>query len=249
MKDEELLRYSRHIMLPAFDIDGQERIIASKVLIVGLGGLGCPVALYLAAAGVGHLTLVDFDDVDLSNLQRQIAHGQLDIGRKKVDSAADSIAGLNEEVKVQKITRKLSSEEMSQQVAAHDAVVDCSDNFETRFMLNKLAVAHKKPLVSGAAVRMEGQVSVFDMRDDNSPCYHCLYGEMGNEDLSCSENGVMAPLVGVIGSIQAIETLKCVARVGRSLKGRLLVFDAFALEWRSMKLSKDEKCKVCGSAG
>ena len=248
MKDEELLRYSRQIMLPAFDVEGQERIIQSKVLVIGLGGLGCPVAMYLTAAGVGELTLVDFDEVDLSNLQRQIAHGQLNIGQPKVESAAQTLLGLNESVKLNVINKKLSDEEMAAQVELHDAIVDCSDNFTTRYLLNKLAVKYSKPLISGAAVRMEGQISVFDMRDSESPCYHCLYGDMGDENLSCAENGILAPVVGVIGSLQALETLKCVARVGKSLKGRLMVFDALSLEWRTMKLSKDPKCKVCSQS-
>jgi len=247
MKDEELLRYSRQIMLPALDIAGQERILASKVLVVGLGGLGSPVALYLAAAGVGQLTLVDFDDVDLSNLQRQIAHTEMDIGLSKVSSAAKSIANINQSVRLETYSERLDEEQMAVLVQQNDAIVDCTDNFATRHLLNRLVVAHAKPLISGAAVRMEGQVSVFDMRDESSPCYHCLYGGRTEEDTSCAENGVLAPVVGVIGSLQAIETLKCVAKIGTNLKGRLLIFDALSMEWRTIRIAKDLDCTVCSS--
>jgi len=247
MNDEQLLKYSRQIMLPQVDIEGQEAILASRVLIVGLGGLGCPVALYLAAAGVGELVLADFDKVDLSNLQRQIAHGQADIGSLKVESAAASIAEINPETSVVCLPRRLADDALLQQVASANLVLDCSDNFTTRQAINRACVATKTPLVSGAAIRMEGQVAVFDSRHVDSPCYHCLYAVDGDENLSCSENGVLAPLVGVIGSVQALEALKVLGDFGRPLRGRLLMLDAYSMEWRSLRLARDSECSVCGA--
>jgi len=247
MNDEQLLKYSRQIMLPQVDIEGQEAILASRVLIVGLGGLGCPVALYLAAAGVGELVLADFDKVDLSNLQRQIAHGQADIGSLKVESAAASIAEINPETSVVCLPRRLADDALLQQVASANLVLDCSDNFTTRQAINRACVATKTPLVSGAAIRMEGQVAVFDSRHVDSPCYHCLYAVDGDENLSCSENGVLAPLVGVIGSVQALEALKVLGDFGRPLRGRLLMLDAYSMEWRSLRLARDPECSVCGA--
>jgi len=247
MNDEQLLKYSRQIMLPQVDIEGQEAILASRVLIIGLGGLGCPVALYLAAAGVGELVLADFDEVDLSNLQRQIAHGQADIGSLKVDSAAASIAAINPEAKVVCVSHRLADEELVGEVARASLVLDCSDNFTTRQAINRACVATKTPLVSGAAIRMEGQVAVFDSRHADSPCYHCLYAVDGDENLSCSESGVLAPLVGVIGSVQALEALKVLGDFGRPLRGRLLMLDAYSMDWRSLRLSRDPKCSVCGA--
>ncbi|WP_207062332.1 molybdopterin-synthase adenylyltransferase MoeB [Motiliproteus sp. SC1-56] len=246
MTDDQLLRYSRQIMLPALDVAGQEKLLAARVLVVGLGGLGSPVAIYLAAAGIGHLVLADFDRVDLSNLQRQIVHSSADIGRPKVASARDSLLALNPSIAVTVLDRKLEGADLAEQVAQADAVVDCTDNFSVRFALNAACVAAAKPLISGAAIRMEGQVSVFDTRDPASPCYRCLYQEGDDSQLTCSESGVIAPLVGMIGTTQALETLKVVAGFGRPLVGRVLLLDAYTLEWRSLKLRPDPACPVCG---
>ncbi|WP_210397097.1 molybdopterin-synthase adenylyltransferase MoeB [Motiliproteus sediminis] len=246
MNDDQLLRYSRQIMLPEVDIAGQERLLRARVLVVGLGGLGSPVALYLAASGVGTLVLSDFDQVDLSNLQRQIAHGQADIGQDKVASAAASVRAINPEVQV--LSRaQLADQALAAEVSAADAVVDCSDNFATRFALNAACVAARTPLISGAAIRMEGQVSVYDVRNPDSPCYHCLFPDGGDDEaLSCANSGVIAPLVGMIGTTQALETLKVLCNVGETLTGRLLMLDAKRLQWRSMKLRRDPACPTCG---
>ncbi len=248
MNDEQLLRYSRQIMLPQVDVAGQQRLLDSRVMIVGMGGLGSPVALYLAAAGVGQLVLADFDTVDLSNLQRQILHGSDDIGRPKVESARESLQVLNPEVSVSTLTERLEGEALARQIRAVDLVVDATDNFATRFMLNDACVVARKPLVSGAAIRMEGQVSVFHNERDDSPCYRCLYREEGEElAQTCSENGVLAPVVGIIGAVQATETLKVLLGIGDTLGGRLLLLDALTMEWRSMKLRKDMACPACGA--
>ncbi len=248
MNDEELLRYSRQIMLPDFDIAGQEKLRASKVLIVGVGGLGSPVALYLAAAGVGELWLVDHDSVDSSNLQRQIAHGEADVGRLKIASAADSIRRLNATTRINTIDEKLQGVLLDDAVHAVDVVVDCSDNFTTRFALNAACWQYKKPLVSGAAIRAEGQLMVIDPCAENSPCYRCLYDDaVQDEQLSCATNGVLAPIVGVIGTMQALETIKLIANYGMPSIGKLHVFDGKALEWRTLKLKKDASCPVCGN--
>lgn len=243
--DEQLLRYSRQIMLPAFDIAGQSRLATSRALIIGMGGLGSPVALYLASAGVGTLHLVDFDVVDLSNLQRQIAHTVADIGEMKVDSVARSVVQINPDVKVITQSAKLEGEALADAVFAADVVIDATDNFATRFMINAMCVEQKTPLVSGAAIRMEGQVSVFDTRSDDAPCYQCLYSDISEEQLSCSEAGVMAPLVGIIGSVQAMEAVKVLSGMGQPLVGKLLILDAMTMEWRTMNLKKDSKCKTC----
>lgn len=245
MNDEQLLRYSRQIMLPQWDIRGQDKILNSRVLIVGLGGLGCPVAMYLAAAGVGQLVLADFDEVDLSNLQRQIAHGSADIGTFKVVSAQQSLEQLNETVEIFTITEHLDEMKLHEQVALADVVVDCSDNFATRHAINRASVASGTPLVSGAAIRFEGQVAVFDPRQEDAPCYRCLYAEESDEDMTCSERGVIAPLVGVIGSVQALETLKVLAQVGQTLTGKLMMFDGLSADWRTLKLPRDPACPVC----
>ncbi len=250
MDDQQLLRYSRQIMLEGFDYAGQEALAASKVLIVGLGGLGCPVAMYLAAAGVGELWLADDDAVDLSNLQRQIAHSGADIGRAKVDSAADTIAALNPAVKVRPMAQRLAGDELEAAVAGVDLVVDASDNFSTRFALNRACVQQRVPLVSGAAIRCEGQVAVFDPRQADSPCYRCLYDDGGDDaQLSCAESGVLAPIVGVIGSLQALEAIKLLSGYGEPLRGRLLVIDGRSLECRTLKLPRDPECPVCAGLG
>jgi molybdopterin/thiamine biosynthesis adenylyltransferase len=242
LNDEQLLRYSRQIMLPNVDVSGQQRLLDSRVLIIGAGGLGSPVAMYLTAAGVGQLTMVDFDEVDLSNLQRQILHGNHDLGRPKVESARDTLAAINPEVVVIAINAKLEGEALLAEVARADVVVDASDNFATRFAVNDACVAARKPLVSGAAIRMEGQVSVFHNERPESPCYRCLYRDEGELSQTCSENGVLAPVVGIIGTIQATEVLKVLLGIGDTLDGRLLLLDALTMEWRSMKLRKDPAC-------
>lgn len=248
LSDEQLLRYSRQIMLPDVEINGQETWLNSSVLVLGLGGLGSPVAMYLAAAGIGELVLVDDDEVELSNLQRQIAHHSKRIGQPKVDSARNTIAALNPDVKVRTLFSRLSEEELTSLVATVDLVVDCTDNFSTRFAINRACFKHKKPLVSGAAIRMEGQIAVYDPVNPESPCYQCLYKEGEDEDLTCSESGVLSPVVGIIGSIQALEALKVLASVGKTLAGRLMLLDAKTMEWRTLKLRKDPKCPVCSSA-
>ncbi len=245
MEDEQLLRYSRQIMLPQFDVAGQQRLLDSHSLIIGMGGLGSPVAIYLAAAGVGKLTLVDFDKVDLTNLQRQIVHSTADIGRLKVESAREHLLALNPEITVEIISHKLEGDELLAAVATADVVVDASDNFATRFAINDACVQARKPLVSGAAIRMEGQVAVFHNERDDSPCYRCLYRDEGELAQTCSENGVLAPVVGVIGSIQATETIKLLSGMGETLGGRLMMWDAMAMEWRTLKLKKDPACPVC----
>ncbi len=247
MDDPELLRYSRQIMLPQVDVAGQERLLGSRVLIVGLGGLGSPVSMYLAAAGVGHLTLVDDDKVDLSNLQRQVVHTTEHIGEPKTHSAAHALRALNPEVKVHTIPRRLDEEAMREVARNADVVVDASDNFDTRFLMNRVCVAERKPLVSGAVIRMEGQVSVFDPRLPGAPCYRCLYGEAETIEERCSETGVLAPVPGIIGTVQATEAMKLLLGIGESLAGRLLMLDAMTMEWRSMRLKQDPACPVCAS--
>ncbi len=246
LSDDELLRYSRQILLPRFDVAGQEALKSARVLVVGAGGLGCPVALYLGAAGVGALTVVDDDTIELANLQRQIGFEQDQLGAAKAESLADRVRRINPLISVTALTTRLEAEALAVQVAEASVVVDCSDNFNTRFSLNRACVRAGVPLVSGAAIRGEGQLSVFDPRRDDSPCYHCLYPEQGNEDLTCSQAGVIAPLVGMIGAAQAMEALKVIAGVGRPLVGRLLLLDAWDMEWREMTLARDPNCPVCG---
>ncbi|MEE8057137.1 MAG: molybdopterin-synthase adenylyltransferase MoeB [Pseudomonadales bacterium] len=249
MNDEQLLRYSRQIMLDGVDYQGQQQLLDSKVLIIGLGGLGCPVAMYLAAAGVGELWLADFDAVDLSNLQRQIAHTMEDLDRPKVVSASEAIAALNPDVRTQCISEKLTGQLLLDAIDKVDLVVDASDNVATRFEINRASVALKTPLVSGAAIRSEGQLIVFDPRVSDSPCYRCLYDDaVGDETLSCSHSGVLAPLVGVIGSMQALETIKLLIGFGEPLTGWLMIFDARVMEWRKLKVAKKPHCPVCGLA-
>lgn len=245
MNDQELMRYSRSIMLPEVDIAGQEAWRQARVLILGLGGLGGPVAAYLAAAGVGELVLVDDDEVEASNLQRQIIHSEEACGQAKVESAAASLCAINSGVKVVTRAERLQGEALQQQVADVDLVLDCSDNFATRFALNKACFATGTPLVSGAAIRFDGQISVYDPRDPESPCYQCLYRTGDDEALTCSESGVFPPLVGIIGSMQAMEALKLLARVGDSLTGRLLLLDGQRMQWRSLKMRPDPECPIC----
>jgi molybdopterin-synthase adenylyltransferase len=245
MDDDQLLRYSRQIMLPSIGIEGQEKLRHSRVLIVGLGGLGSPVALYLAAAGVGHLVLADFDRVDLTNLQRQIIHTTPRIGQLKVDSARDSLTALNPQVRVETRAERLDDEALAEIIQSVDLVIEGSDNFTTRFAVNRACHARGVPLVSGAAIRMEGQVSVFTGQP-GAPCYQCLYPDEGAMDETCSANGVLAPLVGIIGSIQATEAIKLLTGSGRCLDGRVLLLDALQMEWRTLKLRQDPACPVCG---
>lgn len=248
MNDEQLLRYSRQIMVSQVDIAGQENFLAARVLIIGLGGLGCPAAMYLAASGVGNLVLADFDKVESSNLQRQIAHSESTVGELKVESAATMLRGLNSDINIVTINAALEGEALLREVNNSDVVLDCSDNFSTRMAVNKACVETRTPLVSGAAIRLEGQLAVFDSRSDNSPCYACLYDldEDETEDLTCSESGVLSPLVGVIGSMQALETLKLLANFEQPSTGKLSLLDAASLEWRQLTLQKDPSCKVCG---
>jgi len=245
MNDEQLLRYSRHILLPDLDVDGQQALLNSKVLIVGMGGLGCPAALYLAASGVGELHLADDDKVELSNLQRQIAHGEADVGSFKAESVAASIAAINSGTKLNVMNVRLAGDALLEAVKCVDVVVDASDNFSTRFALNSACLAARRPLVSGAAIRGEAQLSVFDFRRDDSPCYRCLYHEADDAALNCSESGVLAPIVGMMGSMQALETLKCVIGMGETLVGRLLIIDGLSMDVRQLNLRRDPECPAC----
>ena len=250
MNDHQLLRYSRHILLPQIGYEGQQKLVEGHVLIIGAGGLGAPAALYLAAGGVGRLTICDFDAVDLTNLQRQIIHTTQSVGLNKAVSAQQALTAINPEVTVQTIDRRMDAAELTRLAAEADVVIDCSDNFETRYALNQVCVTLRKPLVSGAAIGFEGQVTVFDRRNDDSPCYHCLFPDMGAEEaMRCAENGVFAPLVGMIGTTQAAEAMKLLLGLGASLQGRLLLLDVLAMEWRSIRLHRDPACKVCGGTG
>ncbi|WP_075180828.1 molybdopterin-synthase adenylyltransferase MoeB [Pantoea sp. 1.19] len=247
LSDEEALRYNRQIVLRGFDFEGQERLKAARVLVVGLGGLGCAAAQYLAAAGCGTLTLLDFDVVSLSNLQRQVLHGDASLGQPKVDSARASLAALNPHVTLNVINQPLDEAALAAQIAAHDAVVDCTDNLATREQLNRGCFAARVPLVSGAAIRMEGQLSVFRWQPE-APCYRCISRLFGAPTLSCVETGVMSPLVGVIGALQAMETLRLLTDYGASVAGKLLIYDAMTLQFREVKVAKDPQCEVCSRA-
>ena len=250
MNDEQLLRYSRHILLDALGIAGQERILAAHALIIGVGGLGSPAALYLAAAGIGKITLVDNDTVDFTNLQRQILHTQARVGMAKVESGRQALAAINPEVSVVPLQQRLAGAELDALVASADVVLDCSDNFATRHAINRACVHHRKPLVSGAAIRFDGQVSVYDLSRDDAPCYHCLFPEGEDvEEVRCAVMGDFAPLTGIIGTTQAAEALKLVAGIGEPLSGRLLLLDALDMEWRSVRFKKDASCAVCGPTG
>ncbi len=252
MNDNQLLRYSRHILLPQIGYEGQEKLVNSHAFIVGAGGLGSPVALYLAASGVGTLTICDFDTVDLTNLQRQIVHTTPSVGTNKAISAQQTLFEINPTITVNTVCVRSTEDEFAVLVSQADVVIDCSDNFATRYTLNRLCVKLKKPLVSGAAIGFEGQVTAFDMRAQTSPCYHCLFpdssGDTGeNTEMRCAENGVFAPLVGMIGTTQAAEALKLLMGIGESLQGRLLLLDALSTEWRTIKLGKDPACIVCST--
>jgi molybdopterin-synthase adenylyltransferase len=245
LDDTRLLRFSRQIMLPEIDVHGQEKLQNARVLIIGMGGLGSPAALYLAAAGVGTLILADFDHVELSNLQRQIAHRNDSVGMLKVESAARSIRDLDPGVTVETVAQRLTPEHLSALVAGCDVVLDATDNFRTRYAINDACRAAGRPLVSGAAIRWEGQVAVFDPRRDGAPCYRCLYRDGADEALNCAENGVVAPLVGIIGTCQALEALKLLCGVGETLAGYVLYFDALHMDWRKLRLKRDPLCPTC----
>ena len=246
MNDQQLLRYSRHILLPEFGVEGQERLQRARALIVGAGGLGCPAALYLAAAGVGRLTIADSDKVDLTNLQRQILYRAELVGTPKVDAARSALHALNPEVEVAALQSRLDFDAAEKLVAQSDLVLDCTDNFATRHVLNRACVKHRRPLVSGAAIRFDGQVTVFDLRSPDAPCYACLFPEDGEvEEVQCSVMGVFAPVTGVIGAAQAMEALKLLAVIGESMSGRLLLLDAKNADWRTVRVKKDPACAVC----
>lgn len=248
MNDDQLLRYSRHILLPEIGIEGQQRIRAARALVVGVGGLGSPAALYLASAGVGTLVLADGDTVDLTNLQRQILHTQASVGMPKVASGQRALNALNPEVQVETCLQRLEGEALEAEVARADIVLDCCDNFATRHAVNRACVRTRRPLVSGAAIRFDGQISVFDLRRDDAPCYHCLFpdGE-ALEELRCAVTGVFAPLTGIVGATQAAEALKLLAGCGEALVGRLLLLDALSMRWREIRYPRDPGCAVCGA--
>jgi len=247
MNDQQLLRYSRQIMLPQVEIEGQQKLLDSKVLIVGAGGLGSPASIYLAAAGVGQITIYDDDEVDLSNLQRQIAHHTDDIGADKVISTQQTLKRINPDVKVFAVKQRLEGEQLKQEVKKADIVLDCCDNFSTRFSVNAACVEHKTPLVSGAAIRFEGQVAVFTPGSDDSPCYNCLYADNGEEMQNCATNGVIAPVTGIVGSIQAMEAMKLILDIGETLTGRLLLLDGLSMQWNEMKLRRNSLCPTCSA--
>ncbi len=247
MNDDQLLRYSRHILLPQVGIEGQQRLLESHALVLGAGGLGSPAALYLATAGVGRITLVDGDSVDVTNLQRQILHRSAAVGLPKARSGRQTIAEYNPEVMVIALEARAAGPMLDELVAGADVILDCCDNFTTRHDLNRACVKYRKPLVSGAAIRFDGQVSVFDLRKPDAPCYHCLFPEGHDlEETRCAVMGVFAPLTGIIGALQAAEALKLLMNVGDSLNGRLLLLDGLSMEWRQVKLARDKTCEVCG---
>ncbi len=250
MNDAQLLRYSRHILLPEIGIEGQQKLLDARALIVGAGGLGSPAAMYLAAAGVGTLAIADGDAVDLTNLQRQILHATASVGLPKVESARDTLGRLNPEARVVALNQRLEGDALEREVAAASVVLDCSDNFATRQAVNRACVTHRRPLVSGAAIRFDAQLSVFDLRNDGSPCYACLFPENSVPDeMRCAVMGVFAPLTGIIGTLQAAEAIKLVAGIGESLAGRLVIFDALASSWRTVRLTRDPECAACAGRG
>jgi molybdopterin/thiamine biosynthesis adenylyltransferase len=247
MNDHQLLRYSRHILLDEIGIEGQEKLLAGHALIIGAGGLGSPAAYYLASAGIGKITLADNDTVDLTNLQRQILHTTERIGQPKSESGKQTLAQINPDIEVVALVERTEGERLNQLVKSADVVLDCSDNFATRHAINRACVANRVPLVSGAAIRFDGQISVFDPRSETAPCYACLFPpDQQFEEVQCSTMGVFAPLVGIIGTMQAAEALKVVAQIGEPLAGRLLLLDARSMEWTSIALARNAQCSVCG---
>ena len=247
MEDQELLRYSKQIMLPQIEIEGQQKIMDSTMLIIGMGGLGSPTALYLAASGVGHIIIADFDQVELSNLQRQIIHGTSDIGDDKVNSAKAKMLEINPNIKVTIANEIVHTDNLSSLIKDVDVVLDGTDNFESRFEINKACVEFQKPLVSAAVIRLEGQISVFKGYEKDQPCYQCLYSEEGNENESCVQNGVLAPVAGLVGTIQALQAIKVLLGLGDQLCGTLLLVDGLDLSFRKVKIGKDLKCPICNS--
>ena len=247
MNDQDLLRYSRQIMLPEIGIEGQQTLLDSTMLLIGMGGLGSPSAMYLAAAGVGHLIIADFDTVEISNLQRQVIHHTDDIGKYKVDSAKEKMLAINPGIKVTTI-KDLNDENLNSWVSKVDVVLDGTDNFDTRFKVNQACVEEKTPLVSAAVIRFEGQLSVFKGYEDNQPCYQCLYSKEGNNDENCTDNGILAPVSGVMGTMQALQAIKTILDLGEKFDGKLLLFDALDLSFRSIKIPKDKTCLICGES-
>jgi adenylyltransferase/sulfurtransferase len=246
MNDEQLLRYSRHILLAEFGIEGQERLRKAHAVVIGAGGLGCPAALYLAASGIGRLTIADADKVDLTNLQRQILYRTDAVGLPKVDAARAALAAMNPDVELITLQKRVAGEDLRELVAGADIVLDCSDNFSTRHAVNRACVEHGRPLVSGAAIRFDAQLMVFDLRNASAPCYACLFPEEGEvEEVQCSVMGVLAPMTGAIGALQAMEAIKLIVGVGGGSGGRLLLLDAKSSEWRSVRVAKDPSCAVC----
>jgi molybdopterin/thiamine biosynthesis adenylyltransferase len=247
MNDQELLRYSKQVMLPQIEIEGQQKIMDSTMLIIGMGGLGSPTALYLAASGVGHIIIADFDQVELSNLQRQIIHGTSDIGDDKVNSAKAKMLEINPNIKVTIANEIVHDDNLASLIKDVDVVLDGTDNFESRFEINKACVEFQKPLVSAAVIRLEGQISVFKGYEKDQPCYQCLYSEEGNENESCVQNGVLAPVAGLVGTIQALQAIKVLLGLGDQLCGTLLLVDGLDLSFRKVKIGKDLKCPICNS--
>ena len=246
MNDDQLLRYSRQLMLPQIEIAGQQKLLAARVLIIGAGGLGSPASIYLAAAGTGNLTIYDSDTVDLSNLQRQIAHHTDDIGTDKVISTRRTLKKINPDTRVNACNQRLAGPQLDHEVQRADVVLDCSDNFTTRFAVNAACVKYRTPLVSGAAIRFEGQLSVFTTGHNDSPCYNCLYADTGEDAQSCATNGVIAPITGIIGSMQALEAIKLLLGIGTTLTGRLLLLDGLSFECATLNLRKNPACPTCG---
>ncbi len=249
LDNETLLRYSRHILLDQLEYAGQQKLLNARVLILGAGGLGSPAAMYLASSGIGHIVICDFDIVDISNLQRQILHSESDLAKNKADSAKQTLAKLNSQIQITSINKKLDTTALREEVSKADVILDATDNFASRFSLNQACILARKPLISGSAIGMEGQVSVFRLDQAGSPCYQCLYSneESEPEENTCTQNGVLAPMVGIIGSILATEAIKVITKIGKDLNGRLLLLNALTMEWRSIKLSKDSRCPSCST--
>jgi molybdopterin/thiamine biosynthesis adenylyltransferase len=248
MDDRQRLRYSRHLLLNEFGEEAQERLLAAHALVIGAGGLGSAALLYLAASGIGRITVCDGDKVDLTNLQRQVVHRNESIGKPKAASAASTLAAINPEIRVEALDERAGPDRLMALVRAADVVLDCSDNFATRHALNRACVAHRKPLVSGAGIRFDGQIAVFDLRREDAPCYHCLFAEDAQaQEERCATLGVFAPLVGVVGTMQAMEAIKLVTGVGETLAGRLVLFDALASRWHEVRLARDPHCRICGA--
>jgi molybdopterin/thiamine biosynthesis adenylyltransferase len=245
LQDEQLLRYSRQIFLPEIDVVGQQVLLSSRVLILGLGGLGSPAAMYLASGGVGTLALADFDDVDLSNLQRQVVHGTSDVGSPKTASAAKRLTEMNPDIELIELSEKLNEKTLQAQVELANVVLDCTDNFSSRFLINKVCFQQRTPLVNGSAVGFGGQLAVFDFSNASTPCYQCLYPVEGPDGDHCSDTGVIGPLVGVIGSLQALESLKIILSIGQTLAAKLLLFDALESRWHSVSIPADPDCSIC----